>query len=46
MTREYLCIENGENFIVDASSLTEAGEAAAAYGGSVIGEILNSESND
>jgi hypothetical protein len=46
MSREYMCIENGENFIVDANSLTEAGEAAAVYGGSVIGEVLNSESDD
>tara|TARA_R100000234_G_scaffold85831_1_gene54765 strand:+ start:223 stop:342 length:120 start_codon:yes stop_codon:yes gene_type:complete len=37
--KEYLCIEDGEHFIVEAEDMEEAQESAAMYNGQVIKEL-------
>ncbi len=42
-SKEYLCIEHGEYFTVDAESLEQAREYASWYGGEAIRELKPNE---
>ena len=39
--KKYLCIEDGEHFIIEAKDWEEAQESAAMYNGQVIEEMPN-----
>ena len=42
----YLCIEHGEEFIVEAESFEDAKESAQLYGGECIRELTEKETQD
>ena len=41
--KTYLCVEYGEEFLIDAESYDDAVEIAAMYGGTVIKKLKDEE---
>lgn len=44
--KTYLCIEDNEQFLLDAKNLAQAQEDAALYNGSVIRELTDQEAKE